>query len=193
MPFIKSTLFQFGFKREPYTAAFFKAIQLVMRNAAREFAKAVLIRVPVQTGFARGSLLNLADAIGLSASSSPESFRRKLDKRRMKVYNVPLNGKVSYYTDSGGKVPKTPENARQFSTAPDKVFTQEDGVFIFNYAASILYYVINDASANPYTPSSPWLSFAAGHMAFINYLHENLLDDVPAISDYIEKTEIRNG
>ena len=190
MPFVKATLFKFEFKRVAYSRAFDKAMKLLLRNAAREFAKAVILRVPVQTGFARGSLLNLADAIGINASSSPESFRRKLDKRRGKIVNVPLNGKTSYYTDSGGRVPKTPENARQFSTDPDKVFTAADNVYTFSYGASILYYVINDIASNSHTPSAPWLSFQAGHDAMTAYIREHILEDVPAIKDYVEKTEI---
>lgn len=187
---IKATLFQFTFKRAAYSKAFDKAMQLLMRNAAREFAKAVLLRVPIQTGFARGALLNLADAIGLNAATSPISFIRKLDKRRMNAKNLPLNGVVSYYTDSGGRVPKTPENARQFSTAIDKVFTSENYVYTFNYEASILYYMINDAFSNSHTPSAPWMSFEAGHDAMVQYIEEHVLDDVPAISDYFETTEV---
>lgn len=191
--FIKATFTKFEFKRLAFSKAFDTAMKLLMRNAAREFAREALLHVPVQTGFARGALLNLTDAIGLSAASSPQSFLRKLDKRRGKIVNVPLNGKLSYYTDSGGKVPKTPENARQFSTKPENVFSDSNFVYTFNYKQSIFYYYINDKGTNPYTPSAPWLSFPTAHAVFVKYINDNILQAVPAISDYILKTRVTNG
>ncbi len=185
---INFVLSGFVFKRAEYTAAFKEALQLQLRNGAREFAKEVILRVPVQTGFARGALLNLTDAIGLNASSNPLAFRRKLDKRRQKARNVPLNGVQEYYTDGGGRVLKTPENARQFSTPAGRVFTNNGFQFTFNYYLTILYYEINDEVANPYTPSSPWKSFEAGQEAMNNYLQTTGLQKIPAITDYMVKT-----
>ena len=175
----------FQFKRVEFTKAFQDGIRLLMRNAARAFAREVILHVPVQTGFARGSLLNLTDAVGFSAAASPQLYRQKLDKRRQKIVNVPLNGKLSYYTDSGGRVPKTPENARQFASPLDKVFEDNGQIFKFNYEVSILYYQINDALVNPYTPSSPWQSFEKAGAVFVKYIDDNILDKIPAITDYM--------
>lgn len=181
----------FNFKRVEYTKAFAAALQLQLRNAAREFAREVLLRVPVQTGFARGALLNLDDAIGLNAATNPLAFRRKIDKKRGKVRNVPLNGSYEYYTDSGGRVLKTPENARQFSTPLGKVFTNNGFKYTFNYYVTILYYEINDVTSNRYTPSAPWGSFQAGQEAMLKYLQDNILRKVPAIKDFMVTTELR--
>lgn len=181
----------FVFKRAEYTKAFSRALQLQLRNAAREFAKEVLLRVPVQTGFARGALLNLNDAIGLNAASNPLAYRRKIDAKRLKIRNVAVNGAQEYYTDRGARVLKTPENARQFSTPLNRVFTDNGYKYTFNYYVTILYYEINDVTSNRYTPSAPWRSFEAGQAAMLKYLQENLLSKVPAIKDFMVKTELR--
>lgn len=176
----------FQFKRAEFSEAFKAAIKLEMRNGAKEFVKAALIRVPVRTGFARGTLLNLADAIGLSASASPVAFKRRLDKRRLNTINVPLNGQLEYYEG----VPKTPENARQFSTPLNKVFTNNGRTFNFNYEMTVLYYEINDVNSNRYTPSAPWRSFEFGSAAFIDYLERVGLKRLPAITEYIVKKRL---
>jgi hypothetical protein len=176
----------FQFKRAEFSDAFKKAIQLEMRNGAKEFVKAALIRVPVRTGFARGTLLNLGDAIGYAGATNKPAFARKLDKRRLKVVNVSVNGAEEYYQG----VPKTPENARQFSTPLNKVFTNNGRTFSFNYEQTVLYYEINDASSNRYTPSAPWRSFEFGSAAFIDYLERVGLQRLPAITEYIVKKRI---
>lgn len=157
----------FQFKRVEFSEAFKTAIKLEMRNGAREFAKEAIIRVPVRTGFARGTLLNLNNAIGLSTSIS-------------------TNGALEYYQG----VRKTPENARQFSTPTNKVFTNNGRTFNFNYGVTVLYYEINDVSSNKYTPSAPWRSFQFGSAAFISYLERVGLKRLPAITEYIIKKRI---
>lgn len=169
----------FEFKRAEFSDAFKKAIQLELRNGAKEFVKAALPRVPVRTGFARGTLLNLADAIGYNAASNKEGFNRKLMSKRLKVKNVSVNGKLEYYEG----VPKTPENARQFSTQINKVFTNNGRTFSFNYENTVLYYEINDERYQ-------WRSFIFGSEAFISYLERVGLQRLPAITEYIIKKRI---
>ena len=176
----------FQFKRAEFSEAFKTAIQLELRNGAKEFVKAALIRVPVRTGFARGTLLNLGDAIGYSGASNKGSFTKKLVKKRLGVKNVSANGLLEYYNG----VPKTPENARQFSTPINKVFTNNGKTFSFNYEQTVLYYEINDVSSNRYTPSAPWRSFEFGSAAFIDYLERVGLQRLPAITEYIIKKRI---
>lgn len=169
----------FQFKRAEFSDAFKAAIKLEMRNGAKEFVKAAFARVPVRTGFARGSLLNLFDAIGLSAAANPTAFREKLTRKRLKIVNVPLNGRLEYYEG----VPKTPENARQFSTPLNKVFTNNGRTFNFNYETTILYYELNDVNLQ-------WRSFEFGSAAFIDYLERVGLKRLPAITEYIVKKRL---
>lgn len=174
----------FQFKRAEFSDAFKKAIQLEMRNGAREFVKAALPRVPVRTGFARGTLLNLSDAIGLASASNPKVLKAKMAKRVPK--NVSLNGQTEYYEG----VAKNPDAGRQFSTPLNKVFTNNGRTFNFNYEQTVLYYEINDQGPNPHTPSAPWRSFEFGSAAFISYLERVGLQRLPAITEYIIKKRI---
>lgn len=164
----------FEFKRAEFSDAFKKAIALEMRNAAKKFVEAALPRVPVRTGFARGTLLNLSDAVGYAGASNKAAFIKKLDKRRMKVVNVSVNGLVEYYE----RVPKTPENARQFSTPMTRVFTNNGKSWSFNYENTVLYYELNDAKLN-------WRSYEFGSAAFIDYLERTGLQRIPAITEYL--------
>ncbi len=167
----------FQFKRAEFSDAFKKAIQLEMRNGAREFLKAALPRVPVRTGFARGTLLNLADAIGISAASNPTNFKKKLAKRPRQ--SKPVNGIIEYYEG----VLKTPEAARGFSTPIGRVFTNNGKAFSFNYDNTVLYYEINDEKLL-------WRSFEIGSEAFINYLERVGLQRLPAITEYILRKKL---
>jgi len=162
----------FEFKRAEYSETFKKAIALEMRNAARKFVEAALPRVPVRTGFARGTLLNLTDAIGMASASSPSAFKRRIRKRAKQ--DSPVNGLIEYYEG----VLKTPENARGFSTPTNRVFTNNGKAWSFNYDNTVLYYEINDAKLN-------WRSFQFGEAAFIDYLERTGMQRIPAITDYI--------
>lgn len=174
---VNITVTGFQFKRAEFSEAFKTAIKLEMRNAAREFVKAALPRVPVRTGFARGTLLNLQDAIEMTAASNPASFKKKLAKRPSK--NSPLNGKLEYYEG----VLKTPDNARGFSTPTNRVFTNNGKAWSFNYDNTVLYYELNDAKYQ-------WLSYKFGEAAFIDYLERVGMQRIPAITDYIIRKKL---
>ncbi len=174
---VNITVTGFEFKRAEFSESFKKAIKLQMRNGAREFLKAALPRVPVRTGFARGTLLNLADAIGIAASSNPIAFKKKLAKRPLQ--DSPVNSIKEYYLG----VLKTPEAARGFSTPIGRVFTNNGKAYSFNYDNTVLYYEINDEVYQ-------WKSFELGSAAFIDYLEHVGLQRIPAISEYIIRKKL---
>ena len=174
---VKISIAGFEFKRAEFSDAFKKAIALEMRNAARKFVEAALPRVPVRTGFARGTLLNLTDAIGMAAASSPAAFKKKLAKRPKQ--NSPVNGLVEYYEG----VLKTPDAARAFSTPSNRVFTNNGKSWQFNYDNTVLYYEINDERLN-------WRSYQYGTAAFIDYLERTGLQRIPAITDYLIRKKL---
>jgi hypothetical protein len=189
--FILAEFHRWNFNSQKFLKTLDEAIQLEMRNAARAFLREAIIHVPVRTGFARGALLNMGSAIGLSAASIPTRFLARLRKTidgRIKSYKPRI---VEYYYGAGSKTLKTPENARQFSTPIDKVFLKENNVYLFHYEQTILYYVINDILTNPYTPSAPWRSFEFGKNAFSDYLKNQGIAKLPGARDAITTTLVR--
>jgi len=194
--FIKATLHTFEFKRKEFSAAFDTAIQLEMRNAARAWYRAAVAQVPVRTGFAAGTLLNLTTAIGLSAATNRGAFLKREEKRRGKARLIKPRLREFYHHESGSTTLKTPEAARRFSTPPAKVFTNFGGKYLFHYGVSVIYYSINELQANSKIRNTPWKSFQIGEEAFNKYLVEVGLKRLPAIDKYISSTRVtvgRNG
>lgn len=188
MPSINATLFKFEFKRKEYSKAFSDGLLIKARNAAREFARTVASIVPIRTGFARGALRNLNTAIGISSVSDAASFIAREKRKSGKERNPSI---VEYYYGHGGKVLKTPENARNYSTPPAKVFSIENGILYFNYNVTILYYVVNEHIAKDGVRNAPWKSFERGREAFVSYLKDVGIKRLPAVKSYVVKTEVK--
>lgn len=191
--FIKATLFTFEFKRQEFSKAFDSAIQREMRNAARAWYRAAVAQVPVRTGFAAGTLLNLTTAIGLSAATNRAGFLKREEMRRGKARLLKPRLREFYHHGSGSITLKTPESARRFATPPGRVFTNFGGKYFFNYAVSVAYYRINELEAHPKIRNTPWKSFQAGEEAFQQYLLDVGLKRLPSINSYISSTEVRVG
>ena len=188
MPSINAKLFKFEFKRQGYSKAFADGLLTQARQAAREFARTVASIVPIRTGFARGALRNLNTAIGIGSAADVAGFISK-EKNRARKEKGPSN--LEYYYGHGGKVLKTPENARSFSTRPAQVFTVENGILYFNYNVTILYYIVNEHVQPNNVRNAPWHSFERGRDAFVSYMLEVGLKRLPALKSYILKTEVR--
>lgn len=184
---IKATLFKFEFKRKEFSQAFVDGLFTQMRQAAREFARVAIEQVPIRTGFARGALRNLETAIGSFAATSPEKF---LEREKTKFgKEKPPRLTEYYYHSRGNRTLKTPENARRFSTPPNKVFTVDGDVLLFNYNVTVLYYIVNEHTTSG-VRNSPWQSFAKGREAFVSYMQDVGLKRLPAITSYTIKTDV---
>lgn len=191
MAFVNATFNEFEFKRQEFSKTFTEALKLEIRNAAREFVKTALEKIPIRTGFARGGLLNLEAAIGISASSHPTAFIKAFNKRARSLKFAGPRAQEYYKSAGGRQVLKTPQNARAYSTPMNKIFTVINNVYYFNYNITISYFTLNDFFAHSRVPSAPWKSFTLGRISFLAYLRTKGIKKLPAIKSYILQTEVR--
>jgi hypothetical protein len=161
-------------------------------GAARAFLIAAAGRIPVRTGFLRGSLNNLADA------AAPVTVPPI----------IPTVTRREYYrhNGAGGRVLKTPESGRQFSTAPGDIFSRQKrdalgrkggniqkaniratGIYTFDFEDIIKYLDINDRRRG-------WNSWQTGANAFDAYINANFQAAVPSLSKFtLTSRIISNG
>ena len=170
---LKITGVKYEFDVDAYKTELMRNIEIAVKAAAKEFAKAALARIPIRTGFVAGSFGTLSDLLGSAGRFLPiVQFTRRLiraAKTFLAKEGLISQGREYYYPESGGKVLKTPESGRQFATQSEDIFKWRDLVFVFTYAVDISYFRIND-SIPGHAPTAPWHAFLAAQDAFEQYL-----------------------
>lgn len=155
-----------------YTAAVNRAIEAEFRQAAREFIRAAYPLVPVQSGMARGSFLNIGRFLRVAVPIAPRRFNQR------------------YYPPGGGaSIPKTPESGASLSTPPNQIIRRDGNRVIFEFNTRVFHYTLEDLIG---VRSGPWGSFAAGRAAFMTRMR-NLRNRLPNIGSYITRTTITYG
>ena len=147
---------------------FKQALQVQVRQATREFVRAVIIEVPVYTGMARGSLKPIARIVNVAVPISPIAKGRN-DKNIAKGES---HGHVEF-VDKG----------------------LEQGVLI---SITLAHYLTNEfltgqPDQKQLIHPTPWKSFEAGKRAYKRYLRENLVKRMPRIASFLTKTRITIG
>jgi hypothetical protein len=151
-------------------------LQRESRNAARAWLKAVLVKVPVWTGEARGSLRPLGAFLRVAVPISPSSS--KWAQRAM------LEG----HTAEAGAA----QGSFEFKT-------ETKLRIVFEARTEVIHYLINEFhNVNPpihLIEPAPWLSHVAGKKAYLEYLEENLKNKIPNLKSYFvrEKVTVTNG
>lgn len=215
MPIIKIKLHELEIDIGKLSDSFHKKIQVQMRQAAREFARAAMAKVHVRTGFARGSLGNITSTLSMNPETgqvSSKSGRRSNPAgaffeaaRLFRAATFSVGGGFlgnkkppkSSGRVKGGEyykgVLKTPTSGRQFATPTGQIFTNKMwGEYLFNYTVDIIYYAINDFFSNKFTPSAPWGSFEAGRLAFKRYMETvGIKKLTPKVSEFWITTEVK--
>lgn len=162
-----------------FTKEFEQRAESLMRQAAAEWLRAVILEVPVWTGFAKGSL-KFADG-------------PKGNLSRFLRVAVPITGRKStprwYYHPGRRKVAKTPENGGRFA---NYTFTTTRRVYTFTYTSSVIHYLVEEYFGRI---SGPWNSREAGERAWLAYFNANI-GNLPSISKYnkpVPGLEMTNG
>lgn len=142
-----------------------------LKNAMRAWLKAVIRKVPVYTGMARGSLLPIARALGENVPITPRANRMASPR---------LYGKG---------VRSTPSQGARRTTFK---FTSRLGRHEVSIDIGTVHYLINEFTrvSLPLAHPGPWKSFEAGRAAFKDYLKRNLKKKVPRIVKYISKSRV---
>lgn len=192
----KANIVFLRFDKKAFTQKLEAALKKLSKAAAVEFVNAAAPKVPILTGFARGTFLNILKAAGVAQSKLPDfSVLQNAEKGLKKTLSRP-NFKFRPPRRKKFKVvQKSFQNSAQFATSPEDIISinVENGVAKFTFATTIDYFRINDASQNPRTPSSPWQSFEAGKTAYLNYLRANAVAGMPNPGKFIITTRAKPG
>jgi hypothetical protein len=120
---------------DKYVGELQRGLRQLMRQTANLYYKALIFRLPVDTGFLAGSFAPIAKAAGFSPTSivpDPKGQRRNI------------------YTHFGNRrTPKNPSTGTEYVTSEDQILTEiTDGEtrlrLIFYFNNEIRYYPIND-------------------------------------------------
>lgn len=165
---IYGTIDVLKFDSKGYSAALKKAIEVQFRQAARAFIRAAVPLIPVDTGMARGSFLNIGRFLKVAVPINP------------------LRRGQRYYP---GGLPKTPQAGANLSTPITEIFTWDGDKLAFTFQSKVLHLTLED-HIGVRSPTAPWKAFDAGRDAFMSTLHGMKL---PKVKSYVVKTTITFG
>jgi hypothetical protein len=186
-----------NFDQTGYYVAFKEHLEAQMKEAAGEFAKAALARIPIRTGFVAGAFADLESLLGNSARLNPIAA---FIARTIKTARTLVQGKSTrlgnrrtfvegefYYPPGGGRILKSPQTGRQFATPLSDIIIVEENLLRFHFQVDITYFNINDVNPG-HSPTAPWGAFEAGKLAFLEHMKTKAFKNVPRIADFIKKT-----
>lgn len=143
-----------------YTEALEEAIETQIRQAAREWLRAVIPKVPVWTGTARGSLQPLGRFLRVAIPISPVARRKGMGPEvgaSKGTFKFQRRGRRFVFTASS-TVDHFIQN--NFYQAPTPPFHLKE--------------------------PTPWKAFEAGDEAFIRYIKANLVKRIPKLKEFIK-------
>jgi hypothetical protein len=213
------------FNKEAYDKAVEKALLEQIKIAGSKFLEAALKAIPQPnppaggissdraTGFVAASFLNLKVALGNKATnvgkglSRPSVVPKKKVKgtagRRLTTKTTTRGGKQItvrvineyYYPPGGGRVSKTPENAKQYATPSEQVFLKTELGYIFQYSVDIAYFTLQENKNIGRSKYAPWRAFVAGNEAFTKYLNSpEIVNKIfPDINEFLITKTYRIG
>lgn len=186
-----------------------QAIEVQSRIAARAFVRAAVPRVPIQSGMARGSFLNLGRALNV-AIPMPLPYKgdvayvevaRKRKGIRPHLYKDGDTYKKYikwYYHPNGKRYRKTPESGAVLSSvaagakAEDLFAWKDNGTLVFNYQSAVNHFNLNNFFGTQTTPSSPWHAIEAGKDAYMEEIAK-IRERLPKISEFLFESNITHG
>jgi len=159
------------------------AFQREIRNAAREFLRAAILKVPTYTGMARGMLMPL---------------QRYLNQRMGDIGSSLVTLDINPVVGAQKKHPgMNPEAGASFGQ--DFTFNK-GGQYRFSINVQLAHFLINDfysqagtdtvSESGNLTHPIPWGAIEAGREAFKKYLRDNLANNLPKIAKFISHTRV---
>jgi hypothetical protein len=184
MPKYKVTVSWPQLDRERFIRDYNSAATQAIIKAARKFLLAAVPRIPVFTGFARGSLGTLEDVVGRVQGNRISSKLKGVTKEVKRKRNY------YYYPPGASRVVRTNISGRQFSTPPDQIIssgrltkaTPNQGRLLFNFKVDITYFDLLDQQ---------WGAFQAGREAFDTELKLQLDKLKPDPGKYLIRRELK--
>lgn len=159
-----------------FTEAFEREAMIQVRQGARAFLANMILRIPVWTGFTRGSIKFAQGTNG--------------DLYKYLRVAIPITGTKPlpkwYYPNRGGRrVEKIPANAGRFGQYS---FTSGGHRFGFSIRLDTVQFLINEFYAVPTNHYVPWNSLDAGRTAFYTYMANFGRKRLPRVRDWTIKT-----
>lgn len=159
------------FDAAKYTQALEEACETQVRQAAREWLRAVIPHVPVWAGTSRGSLQPLG--------------------RFLKVA-VPINPTAPAKAMRPSRGPEAGARQQHFK------FSRRGRRFIFQFETTVAHFIQNEFYHAPNPPfklinPTPWNAFKYGEAAFAAYMQNVVPKRIPKIKDYIKFDSRRIG
>lgn len=162
------------FNARGYVTETYKTLRTQMLMAAAEFVKEAAPLVPIDTGMARGSFLNMLQLldknsntesgnIGEYARDIPQGIPTEAQRRNRN------NSYIKYHHSDDKIYRKAPQTAKKFSTSRGQIIKREGDKLVFNYEIDVVHFNVMD-EFNPYGPS--WHAIRRGRTAFINKMAE---------------------
>lgn len=187
-----------------------QAIEVQSRLAARAFIRASVPRVPIQSGMARGSFLNLGRALNVAIPiplpySGDVAYVEVARKRKgirphlykdgdtykkyIRWYYHPNGKRYRKNSDSGAKLSSVAAGAK----AEDLFTWKDNGTLVFNFQSAVNHFNLNDfLGGTPNVASSPWHAFEAGKDAYIEEIAK-IRERLPKIGDFMFESNITHG
>lgn len=149
-----------------YTRTLDRILGQIIREAAREWLRAVLKSVPARGGFpvltgaAKSTLVPLGRFLRVAVPVNPVKGDRRslgLNSQHFKIIDDKNNGGSFNYS--------------------------------FEWSTDLLHYFINEFYG--YIPYAPWNTVEAGEQAFIEYIENALNTKIPNLQEYIQVKRIK--
>ncbi len=152
-----------------FTKTLIEKLETQNRQAARAWLRAVILKVPVWTGMAAGSLKPLGAFLRVAIPISPSSSSQAQSAMR--------RGQTEAAGEALGKFE----------------FKNEDGQrFVFVFSTGVIHYLQNEYYAAPpgfhLIEETPWYSLRAGSIAYKQYMKENLKNKIPKLKSFIVRS-----
>ena len=151
------------------------ALLTQVKQASREFLRAVIDKVPVHTGMSRGGLRPLGRLLRMSIPIDP--LVRSKDKS-------PAKGDIRSLADLDDSDPFRPSIKLNIDIAHYQENELQTTKRVFSGDG-----VLRPGTARLKNPV-PWKSFEAGRKAFREYLRNNLKRRLPKIKDFVVRTRV---
>jgi hypothetical protein len=159
-------------------------LEAEMRKGGKIFARTALSKIPVRTGFVAGAFGTLTGLLGEEANFNPVVMHIRNTLKAAGSQRIT----DEYYYSAGGKILKTIMSGQQFATAAADIFRREGMSIVFDYKIDITYFDLNDLEGG-HAPTAPWHAFATAEQAFVSFLSNDPLTEMPKIGDYTKVTE----
>jgi hypothetical protein len=171
--------------RDKLSGAMKAAVKAIFSEAAVKFLETVAPAIPVDTGMARGSFLNMLALLenkgytpDVDIPSQPQ--RTKKDGRP-----------YSYKHTDGRRMPKTPRQGALLSTKKSQIIRFVDNRIQVEFNSQVKHLNLNERLATR-VPGTPWMAFSRGRDKFLKEIR-SAKGAIPELTSYLVMTTLTVG